>query len=189
MKVYFLRNIVHGSCVILESHQQCTKIPISSQPRQHLYLLIFLFFFIFFLFFYNDRPKNCEVALHKSLMACCSSWGHRVRHYWETDLNWWLVMLSIFSYTFSFQFRSVTQWCATLCDPMDYSMPGFPVYHQLPELAQIHVHWVSDAIQNLILCRSPPSFNISQHQGLDQWVGSSHQVAKESELQLQHQTF
>ena len=107
----------------------------------------FIFFYFIFLFFYNDRPKNCEVALHKSLMACCSSWGHRVRHYWETDLNWWLVMLSIFSYTFSFQFRSVTQWCATLCDPMDYSMPGFPVYHQLPELAQIHVHWVSDAIQ------------------------------------------
>ena len=144
MKVYFLRNIVHGSCIILESHQQCTKIPISSQPRQHFYLLIF---FLPFFFFYNDHPKKCEVSLHKSLMACCSSWGHRVRHYWETDLKWWLVILSIFSYTFSFQFHSVTQWCATLCVPMDYSMPGFAVYHQLPELAQIHVHCVSDAIQ------------------------------------------
>ena len=40
----------------------------------------------------------------------------------------------------SAQFTSVTQWCPTLCDPMDCSMPGFPVHHQLPELAQAHVH-------------------------------------------------
>ena len=45
------------------------------------------------------------------------------------------------------QFSSVTQSCPTLCDPMDCSMPGFPVHHQLPELAQTHVHRVSDAIQ------------------------------------------
>ena len=42
---------------------------------------------------------------------------------------------------------SVTQSCLTLCDPMDCSMPGFPVHHQFPELAQTHVHRVSDAIQ------------------------------------------
>ena len=46
-----------------------------------------------------------------------------------------------------FQFSSVTQSCPTLCDPMDCSMPGFPVYHQIPELAQTHVHWIGDAIQ------------------------------------------
>ena len=46
-----------------------------------------------------------------------------------------------------FQFSSVTQSCLTLCDPMDYSMPGFPVHHQLPEPAQTHVHWVGDATQ------------------------------------------
>ena len=45
-----------------------------------------------------------------------------------------------------FQFSSVAQLCPTLCDPMDYSMPGFPVLHYLPEFAQIHVHRVSDAI-------------------------------------------
>ena len=45
------------------------------------------------------------------------------------------------------QFSSVTQSCPTLCDPMDCSMPGFPVHHQLPELAQTHVHRVGDAIQ------------------------------------------
>ena len=48
---------------------------------------------------------------------------------------------------FSVQFSSVAQSCLTLCNPMDCSTPGFPIYHQLPELAQTHVHWVSDAIQ------------------------------------------
>ena len=42
-------------------------------------------------------------------------------------------------------FSSVTQSCPTLCDPMDYSTPGLPAHHQLPELAQTHVHWVGDA--------------------------------------------
>ena len=66
------------------------------------------------------------------------------------------------------------------CDPMDYSMPGFPVHHQLPELTQIHVHQVSDAIQpsHPLLSPSPPAFSLSQHQGLFQRVSSSHQVAK-----------
>ena len=45
------------------------------------------------------------------------------------------------------QFSSVTQWCSTLCNPVACSMPGLPVYHQLLEVAQTHVHWVSDAIQ------------------------------------------
>ena len=48
---------------------------------------------------------------------------------------------------------SVAQSCQTLCDPMDCSMPGFPIHHQLPELAQTHVHRVSDAFNHLILCR------------------------------------
>ena len=58
---------------------------------------------------------------------------------------------------------------------MDCSMPGFPVHHQLPELAQTHVHQVSDAIQSShpLSSPSPPAFNISQHQGLSQWVSSS----------------
>ena len=77
-------------------------------------------------------------------------------------------------------FCSVSQLCPTLWDPMDCSTPGFPVPHYLPELAQTHVHWVDDAIQP-----SPPAFNLSQHQSLFQWVGSSHQVAKVLELQLQ----
>ena len=74
---------------------------------------------------------------------------------------------------------------------MDCSMPGFCVHHQLPELTQTHVHWVSEAIQpsHPLSSPFPPAFNLSQHQGLFQWVSSSHQVAKVLEFQLQHQSF
>ena len=69
---------------------------------------------------------------------------------------------------FLYQFSSVTQLCPTLCDPMDCSMPGLPVHHQLPALAQTHVHRVGDAIQpsHPLLSPSPPAFSLSQHQGL-----------------------
>ena len=80
----------------------------------------------------------------------------------------------------SVQFSSVAQSCPTLCDPMDCSTPGFPVHHQLPEFTQTHVHWVSDAIQpsHPLSSPSPTALFLSQHQGLFQWVTSSHQVAK-----------
>ena len=74
----------------------------------------------------------------------------------------------------------VTPSCLTLCDPMDCGTPRFPILHHLPELTQIHVHRVSDAIQpsHPLSSPSPPAFSLSQHQGLFQWVSSSHQVAK-----------
>ena len=73
-----------------------------------------------------------------------------------------------------------------LCDPMDCSMPGSSVLHYLLEFAQIHFHWVGDAIQpSHPLLPPSSSLNLSQHQGLFQWVGSSHQVAKVLELHLQ----
>ena len=86
---------------------------------------------------------------------------------------------------------SVVQSCPTLCDPMDCSTPGFSVHHHLPELTQTHVHLVGDAIQSScpLSSSSPPTFNLSQHQGLFKWVNSSHQVAKVLELQLQYQSF
>ena len=75
--------------------------------------------------------------------------------------------------------------------PMSFSTPGFPVLHYLLEFAQAHVHWVSDAIQPS--CPLSPSstsaFNLSQHQGLFKWVGSSHQVARVLEVQLWHPSF
>ena len=78
----------------------------------------------------------------------------------------------------SVQFNSVAQSCPTLCDPMDCSMPGLPVHHQLPEFTQTHVHHVSDAIQTShpLPFPSHPTFNLSQHQGLSKWVSSSHQL-------------
>ena len=89
----------------------------------------------------------------------------------------------------SVQFSSVAQSCPTLCNSMDCSMSGFLVHHQLLELAQTHIHWVSDAIRpSHPLSSSSPAFNLSQHQGLFQWVSSSYQVANVLELQLQHQS-
>ena len=89
------------------------------------------------------------------------------------------------------ELSSVTQSCPTLFDPMHCSTPGFPVHHQLLELTQTHVHQVGGAIQpsHPLSSPYPPTFNLSQHQGLFQWVSSSHQVAKVSEFQLQHQSF
>ena len=86
---------------------------------------------------------------------------------------------------------SVAQSCPTLRDPMDCSTPGFPVLHYLPEFAQTHVHPVGDASQSChpLSPLYPPTLSLSQHQGLLQSVGSSRQVAKVVELQLQHQSF
>ena len=90
----------------------------------------------------------------------------------------------------SVQLTSVAQLCPILCNPLNCSMPGFPVHHQLLEFTQTHVHWVSDAIQPSHPLSSPsPTFSLSLHQGLFQWVSSSHQVAKVLELQLQHRSF
>ena len=89
------------------------------------------------------------------------------------------------------QFSSVTQLCPTFCDPMNCSMPGLRVHHQLPVSTQTYVHWGSGAIQlsHPLLSPSSPALNLSQHQGLFKWVSSSHQVAKVLEFQLQNQSF
>ena len=83
-------------------------------------------------------------------------------------------------------FSSVAQSCPTLCDPMDCSTPGLPVHHQLPELAQIHVHRVGDAIQSShpLSSSSPPSIRVFSNR-----ISSSHEVTKVLEFQPQHQSF
>ena len=95
---------------------------------------------------------------------------------------WWVTIMLL-----QFLCCSVSKSCPTLCNPMDCSMPGFPVFHCLPEFAQTHVHWVDDTMEpsHPLLPPSPPALSLSQHQGLFQ----SHQVAKVLELQLQHQSF
>ena len=96
----------------------------------------------------------------------------------DSDVSWNLENSDKYrSFLCAVQFSSNAQ---------EHSMPGFPVHHWLPELAQTHVHWVGDAIQpsHPLSSPSPPAFNLSQHQGLFQWVGSSHQVAKVLEPRL-----
>ena len=74
----------------------------------------------------------------------------------------------------------VAQTCPTLCDPMNWSTPSLPVLYYLPEPAQTHVCWAGDAIQpsHPLSPLSPPALNLFQHQGLFQWVSSSHQGPK-----------
>ena len=103
-------------------------------------------------------------------MGSCSSW-----------LNLW-----------GFQFSSVQSLSRVwFYDPMNCNMPGLPVHHQLLESTQTHAHRVGDAIQQShpLLSPSPPAPNPSKHQGLFQWVNSSHEVAKVLEFQLQHLSF
>ena len=90
--------------------------------------------------------------------------------------------MSTVTMEYSIQFSSIHPLShVQLCDPIDCSMPGLPVHHQVSEFMQTHVHWVSDAIQpsHPLSSPSPPTFNLSQYQGLFQWISTSHQVAKE----------
>ena len=91
----------------------------------------------------------------------------------STELTNWVGLLFFFFFTWwgihiCMLVNLVSQSCLNLCGPMDYSMPGFPVHHQLPEFSQTHVHRDSDAIQpsHPLSSPSPPAFNLSQHQGL-----------------------
>ena len=126
-------------------------------------------FFFLFLILLSIIPLDPSVLLQKALFYFL-----------------WLSIVPLCIY----QFSSVPQSCPTLCNPMDCSTQGFPVHHQLLELAQTHVHWVGYAIQPSHPLSSPsPVFSLSQHQGLFQWVSSSHQLAKVLKFQLQHQSF
>jgi len=107
-----------------------------------------------------------------------SSWPHglqptRLRRPWD----FWEIKVSNQQHLFlSVQFSSIARSCPTLYTSMECSTPGFPVHHQLPELTQTHVHRTGDAIKpsHPLLSPSPPTFNLSQHQGLFKWVSSSH---------------
>ena len=145
------------------------------------------------------------MATHSSILAWRIPWtedsgglqsigSHRVGGAWritahgvrksQTQLKWFSLEEQV---QIKHQFSSVAQSLPTLCDPMNLSMPARPVHHQLQEFT----YRVSDAIQpsHPLLFPSPPAPNPSQHQGLFQWVNSSHQVAKVLEFQPQHQSF
>ena len=102
-----------------------------------------------------------------------------------THVQWQMFLLLMAEFS-SVQFSWVTQLRPTLGNPMNHSTPGLPVYHQLPEFTQTHVHRVGEAIQSShpLSSPSPPVPNPSQHQSLFQWVNFSHEVAKVLEFQL-----
>ena len=107
---------------------------------------------------------------------------HLCRCFWVTS---WVISIPAESQSLKVVwFSSISQWCLALCNSMGCSMPGLLVHCQLPESTQTHVHWVGDAIQpsHPLLSPSPPTFNLSQHQGHFQWVSYLHQVAKVLEL-------
>ena len=111
----------------------------------------------------------------KWCLSCLSSVLISVKCIWIS----WYICWSIIENIWKYQFSSVAQSCLTLCSPMDCSTPGFPALHNLPESAQTHVCWISDAIQLSHRLSSPsPAFNLSQHWGVFQWVSSLLQVAK-----------
>ena len=120
-------------------------------------------------------------------LACCSLWGHKESYMTQSlnnNIEYFLFsgivlkasthslikhqLTSRYQAFLKVQFSSVTQLCLTFCDPTAYSTPGLPVYHQLPEPTQTHVHGVGDAMQpsHPLSSPSPPAFNLSQHQGL-----------------------
>ena len=146
-------------------------------------------------------PLEEDITTHSGVLARRIPWTEEPgglqstrsqRHDWS---NWTCThsthidIFNIFSYLIKFQkFHcccSVAKSCPTLHDPMDCSTPGFPVLHYFQEFAQTHVHQANDTIQpsHPLSSPSPPAFNLSQHQGLFQWIGSSHQVVKVLELQ------
>ena len=136
------------------------------------------------------KPNNTSQNLHNSgrtsLLSFSRLW---VTH--PASMGFYFIMIAPLlpsCGSLDAQFSSVAQSCPSLCDPMDCSMPGFLVHHQLLKPAQTHVHQVSDAIQPSPppSSPSPPAFNPSQHQGLFQTVRSSHHVAKVLEFQFQH---
>ena len=132
---------------------------------------------------YRSRPTLCYCHV---CVDCKNVYQHFLRF---SFLQFWLSSSGLAS--IYFQFSSVAQSCPTLCDPMNRSTPGLPVHHKLPECTQTHVHPVGDVIQpsHPLSSPSPPAPNLSQHQGLFQWVNSSHEVTKVLEFQLQHQSF
>ena len=99
-------------------------------------------------------------------------------------------MVFFFYYVTSVQFSSVAQLYPTLCDPMNRSTPGpLSITNSWSSLKLMCIRLVMPSSHLILWCPLSPALNLSQHQGLFQWVSYSHQVAKVLELQLQHQSF
>ena len=102
------------------------------------------------------------------------AWWASIHGVAQSDTTKWLSSSSGERMGINYCSSSVAQLCLSLCDPMDCSMPGFPVLHYLLEFAQTHVHWVGDAIQpSHSLSPCSPTLNLSQHQSLFQRISLS----------------
>ena len=139
----------------------------------------YLYFYLFFILPFIERT-NLSFLCYFSCWQICN----RIRSYLTSSIPKYNRNIT----------SSVGKLCPTLCNSMNCSSPGFPVPHYLPQFAQTHLlkliaHWDSDATQpsHHLLPPFPPALNLTQHQGLFQWVSSFHQVAKVLQLQLQHQ--
>ena len=154
-----------------------------------------------FTFTFHFHALEKEMATYSSVLAwripgtgkpggLPSLGSHRFGHDW-TDLAAAAAILIHQTALHSCCSCSVAKSYPTLYDPMNCSTSGFPVLDYFLGFAQTQVHWVNDAIQLSypLSPPSPPALNLSQYQGLFQWVGSLHQVAKVLEFQLQHQSF
>ena len=144
-------------------------------------------------------PRTCQEANIKKTASkkCC--WGCREKETgmwcgWECTIvqpRWrkWGFPQKLKTGTTIRSDQSIR--CFRLCNPMDCSMTGFPVHHQLPESTQTHGHCVGDTIKpcHPLSSLSAPTFNLSQHQDVFQWVSSSQQLIKVLEFQLQLQYF
>ena len=117
----------------------------------------------------NPHQYSClENSMDREACHLQSMGSQRLRFIWSLYLVWGINIIltppppQMFIHL-SQSVSSTTQLYPTLCDPMDCSTPGLPVYHQFPELTQTHVHWVSDAIQpsHPLSSPSPPVFNLS----------------------------
>ena len=128
----------------------------------------------------NARGNSANLSSSKTTCVCMFAYCFFV--VFLRFFKIWTKVLTLLHYCFlennkvlqsnypSIQFSSVSQPCPTLCDPMNCSMPGLPVHHQLPEFTQTHIHRVGDAIQpsHPLSSPFPPALNPSQHQSLFQ---------------------
>ena len=121
-------------------------------------------------------PILLTLTPHPTPRPCTHPTFYHYRFYYSrTSYEWNHVIFVALCLVYLLSYCcSVTKSCPTLCDPMDCGTPDFLVLHQLLELAQIHVHWVSDGIQSShpLSSPSPPASNLPQHQSIFQWVGS-----------------
>ena len=163
------------------------------------WLLLRCLFFLSFLAILFCRGKKktlltfrTSVVLLETRIVFCLILIFSSLHYDRNSFSSSVDVTLILAYPLMFSNHccSVAKSCPTLCNPMDCSAPATSVLHYLLEFAQIHVHWISDAIQpsHPLLPSFPFAFNLFQHHGLFQWGNSWYFVTKVLELLLQQQS-